>query len=53
MGERCLVFHPVNASNVVHCYVEDITERLNLEASCCNPKKESVGQLAAESLMIS
>jgi len=41
-------FHPVNASNVVHCYVEDITERLNLEAQLLQSQKmESVGQLAA------
>jgi len=41
-------FHPVLASHVVHCYVEDITERLNLEAQLFQSQKmESVGQLAA------
>ena len=41
-------FHPVSTSNVVHCYVEDITERLNLEAQLRQSQKmESVGQLAA------
>ena len=41
-------FHPVLASRVVHCYVEDITERLNLEAQLLQSQKmESVGQLAA------
>ena len=35
-------FHPVLSSNVVHCYGEDITTRLNLEeASCCRRKKWS------------
>jgi signal transduction histidine kinase len=33
---------------VVHCYVEDITERLNLEAQLLQSQKmESIGQLAA------
>jgi signal transduction histidine kinase/ActR/RegA family two-component response regulator len=41
-------FHPVPASQVVHCYVEDITGRLNLEAQLRQAQKmESVGQLAA------
>src|SRR2546427_4535381 len=41
-------FHPVSARRVVHCYVEDITERLNLEAQLRQSQKmESVGQLAA------
>lgn len=41
-------FHPVVASRVVHCYVEDITDRLNLEAQLRQSQKmESVGQLAA------
>ncbi len=41
-------FHPVPASRVVHCYVTDITDRLNLEAQLRQAQKmESVGQLAA------
>ena len=41
-------FHPVLASRVVHCYVEDITDRLSLEAQLRQSQKmESVGQLAA------
>lgn len=40
--------HPVLPSNVVHCYVEDITERLSLEAQLRQAQKmESIGQLAA------
>ncbi|MBC8095545.1 MAG: response regulator [Akkermansiaceae bacterium] len=40
--------HPVLASQVVHCYVTDITDRLNLEAQLRQSQKmESVGQLAA------
>ena len=42
------LFHPVLPSSVVHCYVEDITERLKLEAQLRQSQKmESVGQLAA------
>jgi signal transduction histidine kinase len=42
------LFHPVQASGVVHAYVEDITERLSLEAQLRQSQKmESVGQLAA------
>jgi signal transduction histidine kinase/CheY-like chemotaxis protein len=41
-------FHPVAASHVVHAYVEDITDRLSLEAQFRQSQKmESVGQLAA------
>jgi signal transduction histidine kinase/CheY-like chemotaxis protein/HAMP domain-containing protein len=41
-------FHPVEQSGVVHCYVEDVTERLNLEEQLRQSQKmESVGQLAA------
>jgi signal transduction histidine kinase/CheY-like chemotaxis protein len=41
-------FHPVLESGFVHCYVEDITERLSLEAQLRQSQKmESVGQLAA------
>jgi len=42
------LFHPVPASLVVHAYVEDITDRLSLEAQLRQSQKmESVGQLAA------
>jgi two-component system, cell cycle sensor histidine kinase and response regulator CckA len=41
-------FHPVLPSNVVHCYVEETTSRLSLEAQLRQSQKmESVGQLAA------
>jgi C4-dicarboxylate-specific signal transduction histidine kinase/ActR/RegA family two-component response regulator len=41
-------FHPMLENRVVHCYVEDTTERLNLEAQLRQAQKmESVGQLAA------
>jgi signal transduction histidine kinase/CheY-like chemotaxis protein/HAMP domain-containing protein len=41
-------FHPVQGSQLVHCYIEDITERLSLEAQLRHSQKlESVGQLAA------
>ena len=42
------LFHPVRTSQVVHAYVEDITDRLSLEAQLRQSQKmESVGQLAA------
>jgi signal transduction histidine kinase/CheY-like chemotaxis protein len=50
LGGRTLSwsFHPVLASRVIHAYVEDITDRLNLEAQLRQSQKmESVGQLAA------
>ena len=41
-------FHPMLAGRVVHSYVEDITDRLRLEAQLRQAQKmESVGQLAA------
>ena len=49
-GSRTLMwsFHPVVISQVVHCYIEDVTDRLNLEEQLRHSQKmESVGQLAA------
>jgi signal transduction histidine kinase/ActR/RegA family two-component response regulator len=49
-GKRILSwsFYPIMASAVVHCYVEDITERTSLEEQLRQAQKmESVGQLAA------
>jgi len=41
-------FHPVPDRNLFHAYVEDITERLNLEQQFRQSQKmESVGQLSA------
>ena len=50
MAERTFSwsFHPVAGSESVHCYVEDITDRLSLEAQLRQSQKmDSVGQLAA------
>jgi signal transduction histidine kinase/ActR/RegA family two-component response regulator len=41
-------FHPVQPSRVAHVYIEDVTDRLNLQAQLRQSQKmESVGQLAA------
>jgi signal transduction histidine kinase/HAMP domain-containing protein len=41
-------FNPIMDSQVVHCYVEDVTERASLEDQLRQAQKmESVGQLAA------
>jgi signal transduction histidine kinase/CheY-like chemotaxis protein len=50
IGDRTVSwsFHPVVANNVVHCYGEDITTRVNLEGQLLQAQKmESIGQLAA------
>ncbi len=49
-GGRTLswAFHPMATSQVVQCYVSDITDRLSLEAQLLQSQKmESIGQLAA------
>jgi PAS domain S-box-containing protein len=41
-------FFPVPAINAVHCYADDITERVNLEAQLRQSQKlDSIGQLSA------
>ncbi|MCF7707750.1 MAG: response regulator [Verrucomicrobia bacterium] len=50
IGDRTisLSFFPIPKSRVVHCYAEDITERLNMEVHLREAQKmETVGQLAA------
>jgi signal transduction histidine kinase/ActR/RegA family two-component response regulator/HAMP domain-containing protein len=50
IGSRtlCWVLHPIMANQIVHAFVEDTTEKINLEAQLRQSQKmESVGQLAA------
>ncbi len=49
-GERVLSwsFYPIGERRTVHCYVDDITERLRLEAQLRQSQKmEAIGHLAA------
>ncbi len=50
MGGRTLSwsFFPILTNQVVHCYCQDVTERLNLEAQLRQAQRmDSIGQLAA------
>jgi two-component system, cell cycle sensor histidine kinase and response regulator CckA len=50
IGSRtlCWSFFPIPVNRVIHCYVEDATERLDLESRLRHSQKmESIGQLAA------